>query len=621
MQKRGFRKVRWPARLGWDEPLTNGRPTKLLPVITGVLCALAALCVGLIIASGWIPVVVTTAVALSAVTLGEALPATKERYEVVYSTAPSWKVGEDERDRDLTDVGRADTPSDQLYPDDYAGRVLAVKKSPASWRPGDLASPNRQVAGLDLTLAQVDALKSKQQKVDPVTYTLGTVTVEDRYGATLPGLVEKFGSTAGVEAAEVEAEEKESSLEDREPHAIRTEFVKLKRALPKNVVHSGAGLYEVGPGKTYSTIQSALDQLWTDQGAATFAANQYIRIFADTYTEDVAPNASLNPDENNCRTLIIEGDPADDRDNIISRGSASRNFNINCDHAVVRHMRIEQVVASSHAILTGTGFGVTAELSDIHFVNASINYYVVRFSESGNVLNSVFDCAGVTSTSYACISYGGGAQTGGKVHGCVITAGNTFGINVSNGGIVEVSATAFSLGNTGICVARSGGDAQLLLRNCTFYRGEYQVYEPSQGLGKRTEIVNCIFKDAQSYVFWFGQIPEETAGHYGLELILRNNYYHGYATFARITAGAATKTFAQIEAANRVDASGQVDGTDPLLTDPASDDFSLQSGSPCRHAGHGSGVTKDVNGDLYDPYHPDIGAVSTGIGPNVAYST
>ena len=52
---------------------------------------------------------------------------------------------------------------------------------------------------------------------------------------------------------------------------------------------------------------------------------------------------------------------------------------------------------------------------------------------------------------------------------------------------------------------------------------------------------------------------------------------------------------------------------DPLLADPGSGDFSLQTGSPCAHAGHGSGVTEDVEGDPFDPYHPDIGALSTGV--------
>jgi hypothetical protein len=52
---------------------------------------------------------------------------------------------------------------------------------------------------------------------------------------------------------------------------------------------------------------------------------------------------------------------------------------------------------------------------------------------------------------------------------------------------------------------------------------------------------------------------------------------------------------------------------DPLLTDPANDDFSLATGSPCLNAGGGVGADEGgVNGVAFDPRHPDIGAWSSG---------
>lgn len=58
---------------------------------------------------------------------------------------------------------------------------------------------------------------------------------------------------------------------------------------------AGVGLYEVGTGKTYSTIMGALDQLYVDQGTAAFTATQEIRVYNGTYTETVTPNDLINP--------------------------------------------------------------------------------------------------------------------------------------------------------------------------------------------------------------------------------------------------------------------------------------------------------------------------------------
>lgn len=46
----------------------------------------------------------------------------------------------------------------------------------------------------------------------------------------------------------------------------------------------GAGLYEVGPGKTYATPNAAINQLVIDQGTDPFTATQTIRIYTDVYT-------------------------------------------------------------------------------------------------------------------------------------------------------------------------------------------------------------------------------------------------------------------------------------------------------------------------------------------------
>ena len=57
----------------------------------------------------------------------------------------------------------------------------------------------------------------------------------------------------------------------------------------------GSGLYIVGSGETYTTIQSALDKLWIDQGGADFTATQTILVLSGTYQETATPNSGLKP--------------------------------------------------------------------------------------------------------------------------------------------------------------------------------------------------------------------------------------------------------------------------------------------------------------------------------------
>ena len=60
-------------------------------------------------------------------------------------------------------------------------------------------------------------------------------------------------------------------------------------------VNCYAANWEVGPGKTYSTVTGALDALYTATGASAFGETEYIDVYDDTYTEEVKPNTNLNP--------------------------------------------------------------------------------------------------------------------------------------------------------------------------------------------------------------------------------------------------------------------------------------------------------------------------------------
>lgn len=363
---------------------------------------------------------------------------------------------------------------------------------------------------------------------------------------------------------------------------------------------AGAGLYEVGPGKTYSTIQSALDQLWTDQGSADFTASQYIRVFADTYDENVVPNAGLVVGLVGGYHLIIEGDPSDSRGNIIISPSAGTyTVHIGCAAALVRHLKLTGTPS------TGIVYSPAHKeimVDDCIIQGASINIVNLSVTYSNAIVR---DCE------------------------ITLTAGNNYALVVAEGALIEGCEIVGSANNTGWGLSLRGATVRgcviskfnvgmklnldnlwTSVSNCTLYDCTYGQ-QIDRALMNNAEAKNTIFKDVTYPWYLPQQWPEETVTFMGSEVVTRNNCYHGYTAFA-YGPGAATKTHAEWIAFNRVDASGDLDATDPLLTNPAGGDFSLQAASPCRHAGHGSGVVSDVEGTAYDAHHPDIGAMSTG---------
>lgn len=506
-------------------------------------------------------------------------------------------MGEDELDavvrRRFVDVSQVT----QRYPDDYAGKIISVRPDGHRWTQKDVADPGRAVADLDLTTAETRALRDRESKLD-ASLRIVTVTFDDEYGATAAALRAQFNV--------------ERELTDVEQRLFDEEATRLRRLLPKTVVHSGQGVYEVGPTKTYSTIQSALDQLWTDQGSAAFTANQYIRIFADTYVEYIQPNLSLNPDENSCGTLIIEGDPADDRDNVILQGDGSAYILRNRqDHVEVRHLKFNCTNYITSAVVLDTGVGMPCQIHDCTFTNTALNKYIVHLgtSHAADVWDCDFDCPGVTSL-YVFFNT---SATSLRVRSSKfkIGTGRIFrGATLSNTYDFEGCSFRATGASTRLCSPLVGTHVRFV--NCTFYGGQRAIDLETWSLGQALTIINCIFQGQTHYVFDFGEMPEEVAGHVGPRLYLRNNYYYDYGGSGAFAYTGANKTYAEFMAGSLVNEANQVNGTDPKMTDPDNDDFSLQSGSPCINAGHGSGVITGYNGVAFDPNQPDVGAWSSG---------
>lgn len=81
--------------------------------------------------------------------------------------------------------------------------------------------------------------------------------------------------------------------------------------------------WTVGTGQTYSTIQSALDALYTAVTTSTFTVTQTIAVYNGTYNEKITPNAGLIPTAT--YRLVIT---AADGNSPIIDGQASRQYAI-----------------------------------------------------------------------------------------------------------------------------------------------------------------------------------------------------------------------------------------------------------------------------------------------------
>lgn len=360
----------------------------------------------------------------------------------------------------------------------------------------------------------------------------------------------------------------------------------------------------------WSTIQAAADQLWTDQGASTFTANQYIRIFAGTYDEVVAPNSGLVASFGTI-ALIIEGDPTDDRDNIVIAPSSGTALTITgTDYVHVRHLKIAPPNTESFGLRFSTG-AQECWASDVHVVGTILNPLVFTFKgEADNCLISTDrDNAGTEALQFL---------SGGTARNCTIreTAGNNRGEGIEcNIGQVKIIGTTIAGFAVGVFAGNSRSNTDMQITNCTIYDCTKAIDLPEATAGiVGLELINTIVSECATVVEVLANAyPQESVTYIGASWILRNNIFHNYTTFA--TDGVSPKTHAEIIAMNRVDAKGDLDATDPLMTAPGADDFSLQTASPARNAGHGSGVITGINEVAFDPNTPDIGAWSSGVIP------
>ena len=348
----------------------------------------------------------------------------------------------------------------------------------------------------------------------------------------------------------------------------------------------------------WSTIQAAIDQLFTDQGATNFSSTQTIDIFDGTYTEIVTLNGSLRPTlEWRLQIKAATGQTAVTMTNTALADHVLNLSSVDCIY--VADLTITSVEAGKTCI-QGT-FCRGSELD-----NCTLN------TASGGIgLNGFPD------------SY---------IHDSVVTGPGTGFINCRGTRFYKVD-----ISNDGVGIQYNVGAPSINVSSCTFAGCSQGIaVSVASPVSPRsfTYVFNCTFHDCTFGIrnvdgdgddVWMlvggNNIFSTTTGS---DYALHNpgimgvvewdaNIYFGYTNPFHLGGSdlSLSEWQAEVDRAGNSPDPSSID-TDPLLTDPGNGDFSLATGSPALNAGHGSGVVTGINDVAFDKYHPDIGAWSSG---------
>ena len=345
---------------------------------------------------------------------------------------------------------------------------------------------------------------------------------------------------------------------------------------------------------SWSTIQAAHDQLFTDQSTAAYTASQTIRLFVGTYTETVTVNDRMQMPLNFPLTFEANGS-----DVVTIDGTAAncvKNFAIGAIHFVgIIFASTGTYCLSASAISTARSM----EVRNCTF--GSFRGIDLGVSPQGSLI--------VRDSTYNCSQIGIAAQRGGalKVERCEFIECTLWTIQCQFGQMTIASNTFRDCANAILCPRDGVYKGSFIgIYNNTFYGSTVLDIgaEASEALMDVVALNNIHVNSAICYKVSTGTVLSNVNG---------NDIYN--ATKVADVDGTPYTTLANWQA--YTDTQGNAPDadtldTDPLMTDPGAGDFSLQAASPARHAGHGSGVLSDVAGVAYDVHHPDIGAKSTG---------
>lgn len=341
---------------------------------------------------------------------------------------------------------------------------------------------------------------------------------------------------------------------------------------------------------SWNAVQDAFDQLSTDQAGTTFAAEQEIRLHAGTFTETMALNAALRPTDQFPLTIRANTD-----DSVTLANAAASVLDCNA----VDSVHIESI--------TFNGTGVGADDSEID--SPGRGCVISNCTFSGSCDNGVHN-NGYGLLLEDCTFSGSHDVYSGRFHMPWVARMCTFRtkpVYAYREGMTY-SAESCVFDGTFIQFQSDNDEPMAILgaRNvhCIFYNAVQALLANVTAVGPTLSpyVRNCIFHTMTSAAFYsasaitFVRMDSDANCFYNCNAIAPN-----YATLSDWQA-------LGDGAGNSPDADS-ID-VDPELVDPTNDDFSLEPTSPCRHAGHGSGVVCDYLGNEFHKNTPDIGAWS-----------
>jgi len=602
-------------------------------------------------------------------------------YWVCFQRTPYWTLGESsDTVWERRKLGNA-VEEVQRYPNDYAGRIVSVvdgRLPRPGWTHGEVIG----CIPMDLTAQQRSDAASRRVKV--LGIALVPVEFADEYGAAASVLLLKHTAEevrAARDTMDVPADKAAASVR----RVIDLSIEAALESLPATDAHTGTGLYAVKAAPTHNddtqdgapagqvitlitgglgvadafaggyvvnatqaetrsivshtddtitlegnlaawgttddldiydawdTVQGACDRLSTDQGTTPFGSEQEVLLYSGTYTESVVVAATMVPTPQ-FRLLITCASGSTVVLNNAGLGAGAdvlvlagiKNAVVSCD--TLGDFTLNQLVnsATSYALYSGN----RTWYRNLTVVSA---YYNLAYLGMGCFVDH---CAFMGSgTTYGwtqpdrCFFYRCWFDAG-----ALSVKGNEY-VNWYESCVFSGVTTAVS---TYLGTSWLGPYTQLSFVNCTFYAVGTIVSDGGGTAAWRRPSVrfhNCVVHTVTTVVVSL------SGGLFVADM--DNNCFYNVTNFGTIDSVDYT-TLGDWQAltddrGRSPDAHSVV--ANPLLTDPAAGDFSLAANSPCRHRGAGAGVVEGINGVEFDPYHPDIGAWSSGVATPHAYTS
>ena len=581
---------------------------------------------------------------------------------LTYQAAPAWMVGEDGATRKLEAPDRAALVGDDHYTGDYTGRIQGVESVEPEYPNGFWHSVN-----MALTPEQLKGVRSRTLKVEGGR--LVPVADVDKWGERLWSELEGTPTLADLERDPGQEASPEAAAIVRcsvEMAALKMRL--LKEAIPKNIAHSGTGLYaaKTSPANQAGALLNVGGQ-YVDWIGASLGNNDAYKGGYITNTNRVESRAIVSHTD---LSAILEGDistwqPFDNITCYDSWNSIQKSLDQLWTDQGAAIFTLSQYVRIFAGTYVETAWPNTTlnpdEIKGFQFIiegdpdDSRDNIIVApngtdyAFKVNGGFSELRHVTCGGTPTA-GCVIVSGGLSGG--VRDCVMSAAKPGVIAARQSFVIDCDITvsanvrAIQVGgryysevirckltgpgkgsSTKAAISINNLTPECRIEACSITGFRDIVNADTIAMKafidmRHSAIKNCtngLRFYASGYMRSINNIFDGVDYPYFIDStatwpeetasrkgpeLFLHNNYYNGHTAVGYD-GTTGKTHAEFTAYDLVDESGDVEA-DPLLTSPF--DGTLQAGSPCINAGIGSGVVYDVNGvAAVNPYHPAIG--------------